>query len=138
MKILAAPLSPAWRCFPGGDTAIPASFPASCAIDNMSNEYALGFTSLDKETRLSDVPVQGELPAWLRGTLLRTGPAKYETDQQPLRHWFDGYAMLHAFSFGDGKVSYPSSCINYRRKRVLFCNSRSKASFAPISGSHSW
>ena len=72
----------------------------------MSNEYALGFTTLEEETRLSDVPVQGELPAWLRGTLVRTGPAKYETDRQPLRHWFDGYAMLHAFSFGDGKVSY--------------------------------
>lgn len=72
----------------------------------MSNEYALGFTTLEEETRLSDVPVQGELPAWLRGTLVRTGPARYETDRQPLRHWFDGYAMLHAFSFGDGKVSY--------------------------------
>ena len=80
----------------------------------MSNEYALGFTSLDKETRLSDVPVQGELPAWLRGTLLRTGPAKYETDQQPLRHWFDGYAMLHAFSFGDGKVSYANQFLASR------------------------
>ena len=35
-------------------------------------------------------------------------------------------------------LSQPSSCINYRRKHVLFCNSRSKASFAPISGSHPW
>ena len=30
----------------------------------------------------------------------------------------------------------PSSCINYPRKRALFRNSRSKASFALISGSH--
>ena len=80
----------------------------------MSNKYALGFTTLEEETRLSDVPVQGELPAWLRGTLLRTGPAKYETDQQPLRHWFDGYAMLHAFSFGDGKVSYANQFLASR------------------------
>ena len=80
----------------------------------MSNKYALGFATLEEETRLSDVPVQGELPAWLRGTLIRTGPAKYETDQQPLRHWFDGYAMLHAFSFGDGKVSYANQFLASR------------------------
>lgn len=80
----------------------------------MANEYTLGFTTLDKETRFSGQPVQGELPAWLRGTLVRTGPAKWETDQQPLRHWFDGYAMLHAFSFGDGKVSYANQFLASR------------------------
>lgn len=86
----------------------------SSSLSGSCNEYALGFTSLDKETRLSDLPVQGELPAWLRGTLLRTGPARYETDQQPLRHWFDGYAMLHAFSFADGKVSYANQFLDSR------------------------
>ena len=80
----------------------------------MSNEYALGFTTLEEETRLSDVPVRGELPAWLCGTFVRTGPAKYETDQQPLRHWFDGYAMLHAFSFSDGKVRYANKFLESR------------------------
>jgi len=42
----------------------------------------------------------------LTGTLLRNGPAKFEAGERPLRHWFDGLAMLHKFSFGGGQVSY--------------------------------
>ena len=37
-----------------------------------------GFDSLEDETHLDALPVQGELPPWLTGSLLRTGPAKWE------------------------------------------------------------
>ena len=50
--------------------------------------------------------VRGELPAWLRGTLLRTGPSKFEVGEQSYDHWFDGLAMLHRFGFADGRVTY--------------------------------
>ena len=46
------------------------------------------------------------MPAWLAGTLLRTGPAKFEVGEQRMRHWFDGLAMLHSFTFGGGTVAY--------------------------------
>lgn len=69
-------------------------------------KYWTGLTTLDSEIRLDDVPVRGRLPEWLTGTLLRTGPAKFEVGSQRYRHWFDGLAMLHRFSFAGGRVSY--------------------------------
>jgi beta,beta-carotene 9',10'-dioxygenase len=77
-----------------------------------------GFDSLDAETHLDSLSVRGELPPWLQGTLLRTGPAKWEADGQSLRHWFDGFAMLHRFSFGDGTVSYANRFLQTRAYRA--------------------
>ena len=72
----------------------------------VSVPYAKGFESLDRETVVDELPLQGRLPAWLAGSLLRTGPAKFEVGGQAYKHWFDGLAMLHRFTFGDGVVSY--------------------------------
>ena len=71
-----------------------------------SAPYALGFRSLEHEVRLPHLEVDGALPRWLRGVLVRNGPALFEIGEQQLNHWFDGLAMLHAFAFGDGRVSY--------------------------------
>lgn len=68
--------------------------------------YAKGLQTLEAEIALDSLPVEGAIPEWLTGTLLRNGPAKFETDEQPLAHWFDGMAMLHRFSFAGGSVSY--------------------------------
>jgi beta,beta-carotene 9',10'-dioxygenase len=68
--------------------------------------YLEGFSTLEAEIDLDSLPVEGTIPEWLTGTLLRNGPAKFEVGEQPLRHWFDGLAMLHKFSFGGGQVSY--------------------------------
>ncbi|MFF7475332.1 carotenoid oxygenase family protein [Streptomyces sp. NPDC008092] len=65
-----------------------------------------GFTTLDREVSLDRLPVTGALPDWLTGTLLRNGPAKFEVGDYRLTHWFNGLAMLHAFSFADGRVKY--------------------------------
>jgi beta,beta-carotene 9',10'-dioxygenase len=64
---------------------------------------AKGWETLDQEVVLDDVAVEGQLPIWLEGTLVRNGPARY-TDGQ--RHWFDGLAMLHRFTVTGGRVSY--------------------------------
>jgi carotenoid cleavage dioxygenase-like enzyme len=68
--------------------------------------YSTGFQTLEAEIDLDSLPVEGTIPEWLTGTLLRNGPAKFEVGDQPLRHWFDGLAMLHKFSFDNGRVSY--------------------------------
>jgi carotenoid cleavage dioxygenase-like enzyme len=68
--------------------------------------YIAGFETLHNEVELNTLSIEGEIPAWLSGTLLRNGPAKYEVGGRSLRHWFDGLAMLHKFSFGGGQVSY--------------------------------
>ncbi len=75
--------------------------------------YAKGFESLDTEheVRVDSLPLKGELPSWLEGSLLRTGPARFEAGEHSFRHWFDGQAMLHRFGFGSGAVSYGSRFI---------------------------
>ena len=41
-------------------------------------DYRLGFTSQDEETTVDRLPVSGELPAWLTGSLVRVTPALLE------------------------------------------------------------
>lgn len=67
---------------------------------------ALGYSSLEQEIVLDRLPVSGNIPAWLEGSLLRNGPAKFEVGEQSYRHWFDGFSMLHRFTFQQGQVSY--------------------------------
>lgn len=68
--------------------------------------YAKGLETLDAEVTLDSLAVEGEIPGWLTGTLLRNGPARFEVGAQSFQHWFDGLAMLHRFSFDGGSVSY--------------------------------
>jgi beta,beta-carotene 9',10'-dioxygenase len=77
-----------------------------------------GFDSLEQETHLDGLPVQGELPPWLQGSLIRTGPAKWEVGDRAMNHWFDGLAMLHRFSFADGGVSYANRFLETRAYRA--------------------
>src|ERR1044072_5255621 len=76
--------------------------------------YARGFASQDRETETRALEVRGELPSWLRGTLVRTGPSKFEVAERTYNHWFDGLAMLHRFAFADGRVSYANCYLRSR------------------------
>src|ERR1700694_1818849 len=74
--------------------------------------YRRGFESLNDEVDLARLPVEGQVPSWLGGTLVRTGPARFEVGSQNYRHWFDGLAMLHCFAFAGGDVSYRNRFLN--------------------------
>lgn len=58
--------------------------------------------------------VQGTLPPWLRGTLFRNGPGRFEVGGRSYNHWFDGLAMLHAFAVDEGSVSYSNRFLRSR------------------------
>src|SRR3954453_14486812 len=73
---------------------------------SLSTDAALGLTNLDDEITVDELELEGELPAWLAGSLLRTGPARWDLGKQTVNHWFDGLAMLHRFTIGGGHVSY--------------------------------
>jgi carotenoid cleavage dioxygenase-like enzyme len=77
-----------------------------------------GFDPLEAETHVERLPVQGELPDWLAGALIRTGPAKWEVGERQMNHWFDGFAMLHRFSFAGGEVSYQNRFLETRAYRA--------------------
>uniref|UniRef100_A0A674EAM3 Carotenoid-cleaving dioxygenase, mitochondrial n=1 Tax=Salmo trutta TaxID=8032 RepID=A0A674EAM3_SALTR len=70
--------------------------------------------------------VCGTIPTWIRGSLLRNGPGKFEFGNQHYNHWFDGMAMLHQFKIEDGKVTYRSRFLqsdaykkNSERDRIM-------------------
>jgi carotenoid cleavage dioxygenase-like enzyme len=75
-------------------------------MTTVTADATLGLTNLDEEVVLDDLDVTGELPAWLGGSLLRTGPARWDLGAQTVSHWFDGLAMLHRFTIASGRVSY--------------------------------
>src|ERR1700680_3931236 len=75
-------------------------------VARSQSKFKLGFTSLENEVSIDKLSVKGNIPMWLSGTLIRNGPAKFEVGNQNYRHWFDGLAMLHKFSFRNGEVSY--------------------------------
>ncbi|HEY1359440.1 MAG TPA: carotenoid oxygenase family protein [Thermoleophilaceae bacterium] len=106
----------------------------------------VGFETLDEEVSRDRLPLRGELPDWLAGTLVRVTPALLDVGGQPLRHWFDGLAMLNAFGVADGQVSYGSRFLDTdtnRRARAgeLFtgfaqdpCRSLFRRAMAVVSG----
>ena len=72
----------------------------------MSENYIeLGFGQ-SLEHSYEEISITGNFPKWLSGTLLRNGPGTFKVGQQRYKHWFDGLAMLHRFTFEKGKVSY--------------------------------
>ena len=78
----------------------------------------LGFTPLDHEIEIDVLPLNGELPPWLSGNLLRTGPATWQAGSTRLRHWFDGLAMLHRFGIAGGAVSYANKHLDSQTHRA--------------------
>jgi carotenoid cleavage dioxygenase-like enzyme len=77
-----------------------------------------GYESLESEVRIDSLPVTGTVPGWLEGSLLRTGPAKWEVGDQTMNHWFDGLAMLHRFGIAGGGVSYASRFLETKAYRA--------------------
>jgi beta,beta-carotene 9',10'-dioxygenase len=75
-------------------------------MNSKSRAFELGFGSTSQEINLEGLPVRGRIPEWLQGTLIRNGPGTFQVGSQHYRHWFDGLAMLHKFSFAGGSVSY--------------------------------
>lgn len=96
--------------------------------------YSLGFTSLEHEVEIDRLPVRGNLPSWLAGTLVRNGPAKFEVGTQSFRHWFDGLGMLHRFAFKDGIVSYANKFL--RSRDYLQSTTRGKSPCVPSPPTH--
>ena len=65
-----------------------------------------GFRSLTTEVHDHRPTVEGTIPDWLSGTLIRNGPGRFEAGEQRVNHWFDGLAMLRRYAFADGQLRY--------------------------------
>lgn len=72
-----------------------------------TNPYLSGnFAPIHSEDDFADLPIRGEFPRELRGTLYRNGPNPQFAPRDSNHHWFLGDGMLHAFRIADGNVSY--------------------------------
>lgn len=69
-------------------------------------DHRLGFEPVRQECPRKRLPVEGDLPDWLAGTLLRNGPGRLRVGNRPLNHWFDGFSLLRRFGIRDGAVVY--------------------------------
>jgi carotenoid cleavage dioxygenase-like enzyme len=92
---------------------------SATATATAGDTYTKGFESLEEEVVVDALPLGGELPGWLSGSLLRTGPAKFEAGERRFNHWFDGLAMLHRFTLGEGRVSYGNRFLAGRTERAV-------------------
>ena len=54
--------------------------------------YQRGFQTLENETSVAVLDVEGRIPGWLTGTLLRIGPGRFEWGPDRYRHWFEPVA----------------------------------------------
>ena len=64
-----------------------------------------GFAPIQMECAAPDLIVDGEVPRDLNGTFYRNGPNP-QFAPRGQHHWFGGDGMVHAFTVGDGRVSY--------------------------------
>lgn len=65
------------------------------------------FAPVGDECDLADLPVLGELPRGLAGTLFRNGPnPQFPAVDPSQHHWFAGDGMVHAFTLANGRARY--------------------------------
>jgi carotenoid cleavage dioxygenase len=83
--------------------------PVTAALKPFGEEFGpmmMGpFAPVTDELVLSDLPVDGAIPADLNGVYLRNGPNP-RFKPQGAYHPFDGDGMLHSAEFRDGTVTY--------------------------------
>jgi len=70
--------------------------------------FAAWWDDADEEVSNRVCNIVGELPSWLRGTLIRNGPGRWESGDGTRRytHAFDGLAKLVSFDIGAEGVTF--------------------------------
>ncbi len=102
---------------PTGGASIVYSLPTG--YGNMESHP--GFHSLDDE-RTASLAVEGSLPEWLTGSLIRTGPGTFSLPGgKSVDHWFDGLAMCYRFTFdpenrAGAAVDGAEDAVHYRNR----------------------
>jgi carotenoid cleavage dioxygenase-like enzyme len=94
------------------------------------NPYLSGnFAPILMEGDAPDLPVIGDLPKELSGTLYRNGPNPQYAPRHGQYHWFAGDGMIHAFRVEGGRVAYrnrwirtPKFLLERAAGRALFGN----------------
>jgi beta,beta-carotene 9',10'-dioxygenase len=98
------------------------------AVRRDSDErFGVALRTMRDEIDHDDLPISGKLPSWLTGTLLRLSVADFQGGTRRVNHLFDGLAMVHKFSFADGRVNYANRLLDTAARRA---RDRGKISFS--------
>lgn len=74
------------------------------AIPEFRRAMGRSLVSLPREHGFEPLQVEGEIPRELAGTLYKNGPALFEAQGTPYRHWLDGDGAITAVRFAGGKA----------------------------------
>jgi beta,beta-carotene 9',10'-dioxygenase len=77
-------------------------------MPDLSIETLAPFRRSHEDRTAIPAAVDGAIPAWLRGELVRTCPAVFATDGWRAEHWFDGLGMIYAFRIGAAGIAFQS------------------------------
>jgi len=79
----------------------------------------------------SAIPAQvtGQIPHWLRGEVVRTCPAVFETRAWRAQHWFDGLGMIYAFRIGGAAIDFRSRLLDPEAARDAWRGKANLGSF---------
>jgi carotenoid cleavage dioxygenase-like enzyme len=81
-----------------------------------ANRYLSGnYAPVHGEDDFAALPIEGEIPRELSGSLYRNGPNPQFEPRDTDHHWFAGDGMIHAFRFANGKVSYSNRYVRTPR-----------------------
>jgi carotenoid cleavage dioxygenase-like enzyme len=78
--------------------------------------FLLGFQNCAEINEPVSLEVQGEIPNWITGQLIRNAPSVYTLPvdgggHHEIKHWFDGLSFLHRFEVEKGTVRYSNRFI---------------------------
>src|SRR6478609_10843760 len=75
------------------------------------------------------VELEGRLPEWLNGRLVRTCPAVFELPAWRAQHWFDGLCLLYSFQLAQGSVTFRERLLESEAERAALAGQRDTAAF---------
>jgi carotenoid cleavage dioxygenase-like enzyme len=78
--------------------------------------YRAGFQEA-VEIEPTQLTWEGAPPTWLKGTLFRNGPGRFDRGKEQVSHWFDGLALLHALTIDGETLTYRSHFVRSREYR---------------------
>lgn len=97
--------------------ASPTPTMSTSAAPEKPMTMAPGLQSVPEISEPIALPVTGTLPSYLsRSTLYRMGPGRFEATHsdgkvQNIRHWFDGYSLVHSFA-----IDASTNAVTYRSR----------------------
>ncbi len=75
------------------------------------------------------VELEGHLPEWLNGNLVRTCPAVFELPAWRAEHWFDGLCLLYSFKIAPGGVTFRERLLASQAEQAALAGRRDLSAF---------